>query len=286
MTDDAVTDATAYPTPPDAATETIEDTLYRVLNDAYDSGVEFGEVGDSNWVANPAADQVLAHLRNAPPTVPADQHDTELRRLTTELDNTRRYWLQAQALLRWLVALVDADPPARGTPYKTHRLGLLPWDDSTEYVICEIADDSELWRARSYLTELHFLADAQRGRQRPPVDVAELRLQAAEAQQSARDTERRRADLADLCELAWGVIANAHEGNWGSADDRWRDEYAVAAALLPPGERWDDGDDWPADTLDVLRWVARHVDQLTADPRRELAAAAGELRALADRLDP
>lgn len=44
---------------------------------------------------------------------------------------------------------------------------------------------------------------------------------------------------ADLCELAWGVIANAYGGNWDNASEDWR-----GAA-----ERW--RDEWHR-LLDVL----------------------------------
>lgn len=44
------------------------------------------------------------------------------------------------------------------------------------------------------------------------------------------DFERRQPSAFDLCEIAWGVIANAHGGNWEDASDEWRDA----------AERWRD----------------------------------------------
>lgn len=47
-------------------------------------------------------------------------------------------------------------------------------------------------------------------------------------------------DMLDLCESAWGIIANAHYGNWDEADpewkaaaERWRDKWHRLLDQLP-----------------------------------------------------
>jgi hypothetical protein len=48
---------------------------------------------------------------------------------------------------------------------------------------------------------------------------------------------------ADLLEAAWGLIANANEGDWDKAHpdwkaaaERWRDAYHASLPPLPPAE--------------------------------------------------
>ena len=67
--------------------------------------------------------------------------------------------------------------------------------------------------------------------------------------------------MADLLEMAWGLIANAHGGDWDQATpewreaaERWRDEYGGSSADSAATQAGKHADGIPVETAMWLLW--------------------------------